>query len=85
MWQSLRDYHAGIPERQKRWRQAALASQEPPAQVEQHEPSSRDTTPHAAAATTMEGRNALLRDPVTLTADVMAAPAEVVVAVLSEL
>ena len=43
VWQSLRDYRAGIPERQERWRQAALASQETLAQVELHEPSSRDT------------------------------------------
>ena len=43
VWQSLRDYRAGIPERQKRWRQAASASQETLAQAEQHEPSSRDT------------------------------------------
>ena len=43
VWQSLREYRAGIPERQKRWRQAALASQETLAQVEQHEPSSRDS------------------------------------------
>ena len=42
MWKSLQDYRAGIPERQARWKQAELASQEPLAQVEQHEPSSRD-------------------------------------------
>ena len=42
VWQSLRDYRAGIPERLARWRQAELASQETLAQVEQHEPSSRD-------------------------------------------
>ena len=43
VWQSLRDYRAGIPERLARWKQASLASQEPLAQVEQHESSSRDT------------------------------------------
>ena len=43
VWQSLRDYRAGIPERLARWKQAELASQETNAQVEQHEPSSRDT------------------------------------------
>ena len=42
MWQSLREYRAGIPERLARWRQAELASQETLAQVEQHEPSSCD-------------------------------------------
>ena len=42
MWQSLREYRAGIPERLARWKQAELASQEPFAQVEQHEPSSHD-------------------------------------------
>ena len=42
VWQSLRDYRAGIPERIARWKQAELASQETLAQVEQHEPSSRD-------------------------------------------
>ena len=42
VWQSLRDYRAGIPERLARWKQAELASQQPLAQVEQHEPSSRD-------------------------------------------
>ena len=31
-----------LPERHKCWRQASLTSQEPPAQVEPHEPSSRD-------------------------------------------
>src|ERR1700761_3414266 len=41
-WGSLGDSGAGIPERLARWRQAELASQESPAQVEQHEPSSRD-------------------------------------------
>ena len=42
MWQSLREHRAGIPERLARWKQAELASQETLAQVEQHEPSSRD-------------------------------------------
>ena len=42
VWQSLRDYRAGIPERQELWHQAALASQEQEAQVEQHELSSHD-------------------------------------------
>ena len=42
MWQSLRKYRAGIPERLARWKQAELASQESLAQVEQHESSSRD-------------------------------------------
>ena len=42
VWQSLREYRAGIPERRARWKQAELASQEPLAQVEQHELSSRD-------------------------------------------
>ena len=42
MWQSLREYHAGIPERLARWQQAELASQESRAQVKQHKPSSRD-------------------------------------------
>src|ERR1700761_1542301 len=45
VWQSLRDYRAGIPERLARWKQAELASQETLAQVEQHEPSSRDRWP----------------------------------------
>ena len=44
VWQSLRDYRAGIPERLAHWKQAELASQETLAQVEQHEPSSRDMT-----------------------------------------
>ena len=44
-----------------------------------------EATPHAAAATATEGRNDLLRDPVTSTADAMAAPAEAVIEVLSEL
>ena len=43
VWQSLRDYRVGIPERLARWKQAEQASQESLAQVEQHEPSSRDT------------------------------------------
>ena len=42
MWQSLREYRSGVPERLARWKQAELASQETFAQVEQHEPSSRD-------------------------------------------
>ena len=42
MWQNLREYRAGIPERLARWKQAELASQNQDAQVEQHEPSSRD-------------------------------------------
>ena len=42
VWQSLREYRAGIPERLARWKQAELASQKPLAQVEQHESSSRD-------------------------------------------
>ena len=42
VWQSLRDYRAGIPERLARWKQAELASQETFAQVEPHESSSRD-------------------------------------------
>ena len=45
-----------------------------------------EATPHAAAATATEGQNDLLRDPVTSTADaIMAAPAEAVIEVLSEL
>ena len=44
VWQSLRDYRAGIPERLARWKQTELASQETLAQVEPHEPSSRDNT-----------------------------------------
>ena len=44
VWQSLQDYCAGIPERLERWKQTALTSQETSAQVEQHEPLSRDTT-----------------------------------------
>ena len=43
VWQSLREYRAGIPERLARWKQAELASQETLAQVEPHEPLSRDT------------------------------------------
>ena len=50
VWQSLRDYRVGIPERLARWKQAELASRETPAQVEQHEPSSRDKT-HAQQRT----------------------------------
>src|ERR1700761_5896613 len=42
VWQSLRDYRAGIPERLARWKQAEQASQETLAHVEPHEPSSRD-------------------------------------------
>src|ERR1700761_8873009 len=42
VWQSLRAHRASIPERLSRWRQAELASQQTLAQVEQHEPSSRD-------------------------------------------
>ena len=42
VWQSLRDYRASLPERHEHWRQASLASQEPLAQVEQHESLSRD-------------------------------------------
>ena len=42
MWQCLREHQARIPEYQARWHQASLTSQEPEAQVEQHEPSSRD-------------------------------------------
>ena len=42
MWQNLRAYRAGIPERLARWKRAEQASQESLAQVEQHEPSSRD-------------------------------------------
>ena len=42
VWQSLRDYRAGIPERLARWKQAELASRETLAQVEPHESSSRD-------------------------------------------
>ena len=42
MWQSLREYRAGIPERLARWKRAELASQETLAQVGQHEPSSCD-------------------------------------------
>ena len=42
VWQSLREYRAGIPERLACWKQAELASQNPNTQVEQHEPSSRD-------------------------------------------
>ena len=42
MWQSLREYRARIPEWIARWNQAKLASQDQKAQVEQHEPSSRD-------------------------------------------
>ena len=41
-----------------------------------------EATPHAAAATATEGRNDLLRDPVTSIVDAMAAPAKVVVEVL---
>ena len=43
VWQSLREYRAGTPERHARWKQAEQASQETLAQVEQHESSSRDT------------------------------------------
>ena len=42
VWQSLRNYRAGIPERLQCWKQAELASQENLAPVEQHEPSSHD-------------------------------------------
>ena len=42
MWQSLREYRSGLPERLARWKRAESASQETLAQVEQHEPSSRD-------------------------------------------
>ena len=42
MWQSLRDYRAGLPERLARWKQTEQASQETLAQVKQHELSSRD-------------------------------------------
>ena len=42
VWQSLREYRAGIPERIARWKQAELVSHTPNAQVKQHEPSSRD-------------------------------------------
>ena len=42
MWQSLQEYCAGIPERLAHWKQAELVSQNQHAQVEQHEPSSRD-------------------------------------------
>ena len=42
MWHSLREYRAGVPERIARWKRAEQASQEPLAQVEQHESSSRD-------------------------------------------
>ena len=42
VWQSLREYRAGVPERLVRWKQAELASQNSNAQVEQHELSSRD-------------------------------------------
>src|ERR1700761_7851126 len=42
VWQSLREYRAGIPERRARWKRAAQASQESLAQVEQHKPSSCD-------------------------------------------
>ena len=42
VWQSLREYCTGIPERLARWKQAELASQNSHAQVEQHEQSSRD-------------------------------------------
>ena len=42
VWQSLRNHRAEIPERLARWKQASLASQGSSAQVEQHEPSSRD-------------------------------------------
>ena len=44
VWQSLRDYRVSVPERQEHWNQASLTSQEPKAQVELHELSSRDTT-----------------------------------------
>ena len=46
VWQSFREYRAGIPERLARWKQAELASQNTLAQVEQHEPSSRDKRLH---------------------------------------
>ena len=42
VWQSLRDYCAGIPERLAHWKQAELASQNLNAQVEPHKPSSHD-------------------------------------------
>ena len=42
MWQSLREYRAGTPERHACWKQAEQASRETLAQVKQHEPSSRD-------------------------------------------
>ena len=55
MWQNLRDYRAGLPERLARWRQAELASQETLAQVEQHKPSSRDRR----GSVTQEGSKAV--------------------------
>ena len=43
MWQQLRQHRAEIPARLEAQRtRTSLASLEPPAQVEQHEPSSRD-------------------------------------------
>ena len=43
MWQQLRQHHAEIPARLEAQRtRTSLASLEPPAQVEQHKPSSRD-------------------------------------------
>ena len=43
VWQQLRQHRAEIPARLEAQRtQTSIASLEPPAQVEQHEPSSRD-------------------------------------------
>jgi hypothetical protein len=52
VWQQLRQHHAEIPAHLKAQRtQAILASLEPSAQVEQHEPSSRGTLPHLPCST----------------------------------
>ena len=42
VWQSLREHCTQIPKYQEHWHQAALASQEPIAQVKLHELSSHD-------------------------------------------
>ena len=42
VWQCLRAARSELPQRQERWHQAYLMSQEPPAQVKQHKLSSHD-------------------------------------------
>ena len=61
VWQSLREYRAGIPERLARWKQAEQASRETLAPVEQHEPSSRDirdTLKHCALVLSISNSDA---------------------------